>query len=165
MEPMEEKQEEHFKQLIRKAGADEPSGAFAEAVMQRVHEEAVFRTVMQQNIVETPSNTFSSEIMARLKASQPVTAPKPVIARKVWYGIAAAWAVLIVACFFIPGNDEQTVFWGGLNGLMISNAVWAQKISAIPQTYTLTIIGLSGLLLLDYYVRQRWALIKKTARS
>nr|WP_295932838.1 hypothetical protein [uncultured Dyadobacter sp.] len=165
MEPIEEKREEQFKKLIRETGTDEPSAGFARAVMQRVHEEVAFRTVMQRNTLEAPSNAFSIEIMARLRASQPVAPPKPVIARKVWYGIAAAWAVLVIACFFVPDNDQQTALWEGLNGLMISNAGWVRKISTIPQTYTLTIIGMAGLLLLDYFVRQRWIHNNEMARS
>jgi len=162
---MEEKREEQFKKLIRETGADEPSAGFARAVMQRVHEEAAFRAVVQQNTIESPSDAFSGGIIARLRASQPVPAPKPVIARKVWYGIAAAWAALVIACFFIPDNDQPTALWEGLNGLMISNAVWVHQISTIPQTYMLTIIGLAGLLLLDYFVRQRWVHTNKMASS
>jgi hypothetical protein len=164
MEPMDEKQEEHFKKLMREAGTEQPSGTFARAVMQRVHEEITFRAVVQRNAIEVPSDAFSKDIIAQLKANQPVASPKPVIARKIWYGIAAAWAMLILACFFIPNGDQQTALLSSINGLVASNQVFTQKISSVPQTFMLTIIGLSALLLVDYYLRQKWVLNNKTAR-
>lgn len=165
MEPMDDKQEEHFKKLIRETGGDAPSDAFTRAVMQRVHEEAAFRALVQQNAVDLAPKAFGKEVMAQIQASQKVAAPKPVISRRTWYWVAAAWAALIVACFFLPGNEPQSAFSSKLNGLVISNQAFSQKFSTIPQPVMLTIIGLSCLVLLDYFLRNKWMLLNKTARS
>jgi hypothetical protein len=165
MEPMDDKQEEHFKKLIRETGADTPSDAFTRAVMRHVREEAAFHALVQQNAVDLAPKAFSGDIMAQIRASRKVVAPKPVIARRTWYWIAAAWAALIIACFFLPGNEPQFAFSDKLNGLMISNQVFNQKFSTIPQPVMLTVIGLSCLVLLDYFLRNKWMLLNKTARS
>lgn len=165
MEPMDDKQEAHFKKLIRDAGAEVPSDAFTHAVMQRVREEAAFRALMQQHAVEPAPKAFSSEVMTQIRASQKTVAPKPVIPRRIWYGIAAAWAALITACFFLPGNEPQSAFFSQLNARITSSQVFSQQVYTIPQPIMLTVIGLSCLVLLDYFLRNRWGLINKTARS
>ncbi len=162
---MDDKQEEHFKKLMKESGAGAPSDAFTRAVMQRVHEEAAFRAIVQQNAVAAPSQSFSNEVMAQIRASQKVAAPKPVISRQTWYWIAAGWAALIVACFFLPGNEPPSAFLGKLNGLVMSNQAFTQKFDAVPQPVMLTIIGLSCLMLLDYFLRNNRAMLNKTARS
>lgn len=164
MEQQDDKQEAHFKKLIGETGTDAPSDAFTRTVMRRVHEEAAFRTLVQTNIAEVPSASFSSAIIAQIQATRPTATPKPVISRQVWYWIAAAWAALITAAFFVSGN-EQPRFWVKLNGMMVSNQVFVQKFSAIPQPVILTIIGLSCLMLLDYFLRNNWMALNKTARS
>ncbi|WP_342086951.1 hypothetical protein [Dyadobacter sp. OTU695] len=165
MKPIEDKQEEHFKKLIRETGGDIPSDAFTRAVMLHLREEAAFHALVQQNAVDLAPKAFSGEVMAQIQASRKVVAPKPVISRPTWYWIAAAWAALIIACFFLPGNEPQSEFSDKLNGLMISNQVFNQKFSTIPQPVILTVIGLSGLILLDYFLRNKWILLNKTARS
>lgn len=165
MEPMDDKQEEHFKKLIRETAGDTPSDAFTRAVIQHARAEAAFHALMQQNAVDLAPKAFGKEVMAQIRASQKVVAPKPLLSRRTWYGIAAAWAALIIACFFLPGNEPQSVFSDQLNGLMISNQVFNQKFSTIPQPVTLTVIGLSCLVLLDYFLRNRWMVFNKTARS
>lgn len=162
---MDDRQEGHFKKLIRETGGDTPSDAFTRAVMQHVREEAAFHALVQRNAVDLTPNAFSSEVIAQIQASRKAVAPKPVISRRIWYWIAAAWAALIVACFFLPGNEPQSVFSENLNGLMISNQVFNQKFSTIPQPVMLTVIGLSCLVLLDYFLRNKWVLLNRTARS
>ncbi|MBO9613969.1 MAG: hypothetical protein J7619_14795 [Dyadobacter sp.] len=164
MEQQDDKQEAHFKKLIGGISTDAPSDAFTRAVMQRVHEEATFRTLVQNNVIEAPSQAFSSGIIAQIQASSTAVSAKPVISRNVWYWLAAAWAALIVAAFFVPGN-EQSALWGKLNGVIVSNQVFIQKFLVIPQPVILTIIGLSGLMLLDYFLRDKWMLLNKMARS
>lgn len=165
MEPTDDKQEEHFKKLIRNTGADAPSDAFTRAVMQRVHEEVAFRTMVQQNAIDVAPKTFSNEVMAQIRASRKVAAPKPVISRQIWYWIAAAWATVIVACFFIPGNEPQSAFFSRLNAHFMSSQLFNRKLYAIPQPVLFTVIGFSCLVLLDYFLRNKWALTNKTARS
>lgn len=165
MEPIDDKQEGHFKNLIRETGADTPSDAFTRVVMQHVREEAAFHALVHQNAVDFAPKAFSSKVMAQIQPSAKVAVQKPVISRRTWYWVAAAWAALIVACFFLPGNEPQSAFSDKLNGLTISNQVFNQKFSTIPQPVMLTIIGLSCLILLDYFLRNKWVLLNKTARS
>ncbi|SDF01879.1 hypothetical protein SAMN04487996_108212 [Dyadobacter soli] len=165
MEQTDDKQEAHFRKLIQDTGTDAPSDAFTRAVMQRVHEEAAFHALMQQNAVDAAPNAFSSAVMAQILASQKVAAPKPVISRGIWYGIAAAWAALIIACFFLPGNEPQSAFFSELNAHIMSSQVFSQQFSTIPQPVMLTVIGLSCLVLLDYFLRNNRVLLNKTARS
>lgn len=164
MEQQDDKQEAHFKKLIDETGTDAPSDAFTRTVMRRVHEEAAFRALVRTNVAEVPSASFRSAIIAQIQAAQPTATPKPVISRQVWYWIAAAWATLITAALFVSGN-EQSEFWGKVNGMMVSNQVFTQKFSDIPQPVILTIIGLSCLMLLDYFLRNKWMMLNKTARS
>ncbi|SEI44777.1 hypothetical protein SAMN05216327_101638 [Dyadobacter sp. SG02] len=160
----DDKQEAHFKKLIDETGADSPSDVFTRVVMQSVREEAAFRAVVQTSAVDVTSPAFGKAVMAQIMANQPVAAPKPVISRQIWYWIAAAWAALIVACFFLPGNEPQSAFFSELNARIMSARLFSQKF-AVPQPITLTIIGLSSLVMLDYFLRNRLVLFNKTARS
>ncbi|WP_353721651.1 hypothetical protein [Dyadobacter sp. 676] len=165
MEPMDDKQEAHFKKLIREAATDAPSDAFTQAVMQRVHEEAAFRALMRQNTLDVAPGAFTNAVMAKIEAGRKVVAREPVISRRSWYWIAACWAALIVACFFLPGNEPQYAFFSKLNARLMSSQVFDQKFDTIPQPVMLTVIGLSCLMLLDYYLRGKWISAGKTARS
>lgn len=165
MEPIDDKQEEHFKKLVREAHRDHPSDAFTQAVMLRVEEEAAFRIMMQESAVEIPSRAFTSGIMAQIRAAEVPAAAKPFAFKQMGYWIAAAWAMLLIACFFIPGNDQPSMLLTALNGIVRSNNLFTQRVFTIPQPYMLTVIGLSCLVLLDYFLRNKSMLINKTARS
>lgn len=165
MEPVDDKQEEHFKKLVHEAKPDSPSDAFTRAVMLRVAEEVAFKAVMQQNAVEIPSPAFTAGIIAQIRAAEAPAPAKPIAFKQVGYWIAASWAVLVIACFFIPGNEQPSVLLTALNGIALSNNLFTQRVFTIPQPYMLTVIGLSCLVLLDYFLRNRSMLINKTARS
>ncbi|MGV3601913.1 MAG: hypothetical protein ACO1N1_11950 [Dyadobacter fermentans] len=162
MEQMEEPNEPKFKQLLRQAGADKPAGDFTGAVMRRVQEEAALRVLVRNSAAEAPSAAFTKHIMAQIAPAP--AAPRPVISRQVWYWIAAGWAVLLVACLFVPGN-EQSALAGRINALLVSNDVLAGTAREIPQPVTATIIALSSLLLLDYFLRNNRMPVNKTAGS
>lgn len=164
MDQMEEPNEPKFKQLLREAGADKPAGDFTGAVMWRVQEEAALRALVRNSAVEAPSAAFTKHIMAQIAPAPEPAAMRPVISRQAWYWIAAGWAVLLVACLFVPGN-EQSVLAGRINALLVSNDVLAGTVREIPQPVTATIFALSSLLLLDYFLRNNRMPVKKMAGS
>ncbi|WP_157504629.1 hypothetical protein [Dyadobacter beijingensis] len=160
---MEHDNDAHFRKLIRETGTEAPSDDFMRAVMQRVREEAAFSAVVQQNALEMPSLAFSADIMAQIRAGEPVPAPRPFVARRMWYWVAAAWAAVLIACFFIPGND-QPLFSGTWKSILPAGSMSLEKVPVIPQPYMLTIIGLASLLLLDYFLRNKWVFGNKNGQ-
>lgn len=159
MEPMDEHNEANFKALIRAAGSETPSDHFAQSVMKQVQHEEALRALLKQNAPEAPSRAFQASVMAQIQATQP--APKPFTFAKTGYWMAAAWAVLLVACFFIPANDQSQAL---VSGLLRASQLSAERITGIPQPFMLTIIGLSGLLLTDYMLRNRRLVIHKNGQ-
>lgn len=157
--------EDNFKKLIREATPDQPKADFTRIVMQQVREEAALQNILQQHTLEAPSPAFSKNILAQLQPSRPALTFKPVISRKGWYGIAAMLACILVACFFLPDPENKSALAAYLSSAIVPNPNITEKVKSIPQLYPVTLICLAGLLFIDYFLRERWSVLNKPARS
>lgn len=162
-----EDQDSHFRKLIQAAGPEEPHADFTQRIMARVQleasEEVAFTALLQQHAADFPSPLFTDKLLTQLQPA-PKIAAKPIISQTVWYGIAASLVLLLVFSFFSPASESQSAFFSRLSNYAPSGRAFTGQWSAIPQVYSLTIIGLAALLLIDYFLRGRWQFHSKTAR-
>ena len=157
--------EDNFRKLIREAIPEQPSVDFTGLVMHQVREEAALQNLLQEHILKSPSPTFNQNILAQLQPARPALQYKPVISRKGWYGIAAMVAAIIVACAFVPASGSSSAVTTYLNSSIMPGQAFTEQLKSIPQLYPLTVIGLAGLLLIDYFLREKLLVLNKPARS
>ncbi|MHA4742372.1 hypothetical protein [Dyadobacter sp. MSC1_007] len=157
--------EENFRKLIREAIPEQPSADFTGLVMHQVREEAALQNLLQEHILESPSPAFNQNILAQLQPARPALQYKPVIGRKGWYGIAAMVAAIITACAFVPASGNSPTLATYLNIGLVPGQAFSNQLKSIPQLYPLTVIGLAGLLLIDYFLREKLLALNKPARS
>lgn len=161
---IEESNEESFRKLLREAIPEQPSLDFTGLVMRQVQEEVALRRLLQEHMLESPSSAFSQIILTQLQPERPAVQYKPVISRKGWYGIAAMLAAIITACGFVPASGSTSALTPYLNMIPHGQAL-TEQLKSIPQLYPLTLIGLTGLMVMDYLLRNRLLALNKPARS
>lgn len=159
-----ENNDENFRKLIREAIPEQPSADFTGQVMHQLQEEVALRRLLQEHLIESPSPAFSEHILARLQPARPALQFKPVISRKGWYGIAAMLAAIITACGFIPSSGNSSTLTTYLN-MIAPGQAFAEQLKSIPQLYPLTLVGLAGLMVMDYFLRDKLLALNKPARS
>ncbi|MCE7040630.1 hypothetical protein [Dyadobacter sp. CY312] len=166
---MKEANEDILKKLIQQSGPETAPSDFTEFVMSAVqvesqHESIVnleLKTVLQQNALDQPSADFLLRVMSQVEVQQmsPVllTEVKPIISPKVWYwlGSIAASLVILIAFFYQSLekiSDEPTSL--SLSDKAFSNI--SESFISIPPLYSISCIAITGLLLTDYFLRNRF---------
>ncbi|MCE7065623.1 hypothetical protein [Dyadobacter sp. CY326] len=168
---MEHHNEQNFKKLLQSSGTEQPEKQFTEIVMQKLNielqraasEEAALRMLLTGAIVERPSAAFTNNVLSALRPV-PAIVYKPIISKTAWLWIAASVILVVVLSFLIPADSAQQT-----SGLLLSvnkaagsTYIISDKLSSLPELYALAIIGLSSLMLFDYFIR---AQAKKLSRS
>lgn len=167
---MEKDEEYNFRKLIQKAGKEKAPSDFTSnvfrfvkiAAQQQEETESRLAQLLRQNMVETPSASFDTNVFAKLEPYPSKTEP-PIISRKVWYLIAACFAGLIIWSLFGQNADATQQNPGFVSGIdeFLLGAI--PKISLIPIQYQLTFVAVAGLLLLDNLIRQK--LLSRVGRA
>ena len=157
---MAKKKDDILKKWLGSVKPDRPVANFTELVMNEIRPAVQYegvvnqalKSLLRQTAVEVPSSDFTQTVMSKVEVID--HKQEPIISKKAWYIIGTAAAVLIgllgiseqaskspqmVTNYFIGlGNELSTVFNG---------------IYSVPSIYLLTIIAISVLLLIDYFVR------------
>ena len=163
-----EENDDIFKKLIKQAGPEIPSPDFTELVMNSVQLDAQnefvinseLRSVLQQNAIEKPSADFLLRVMSQVEVQQ-VAMPssinvKPIISRQIWYTVAAAcFAMLSLLGFYYQMYGAASPTPSKISLTDKAFSVIASGISTMPSFYSLSLIAISGLLLMDYFFRSR----------
>lgn len=166
---MENSENDKLKKLIREAGTESPSPDFTEFVMHSIQMEAEsemivsaeLKNVLQKITVEKPSVDFTKTVMLRVDAQSKVPSYKiavePVISTKVWYMVAAASVSIIILLGFlyyslgdISANSPASTRLDGIFSLVSYN------VANLPFAYSAALIAISSLLLMDYFLRNRF---------
>ncbi|MDB5155833.1 MAG: hypothetical protein JWR50_540, partial [Mucilaginibacter sp.] len=89
-----------FKKVLKLAAADTPAANFTESVMDTIEADAVreaaLKALLQQPETEGPAFNFTANVMAQITVNDQSVVFKPIITKKVWYGIAAVTLVFLV---------------------------------------------------------------------
>jgi len=149
---------------IRSIEPDRPASNFTELVMDDIKAEILnevvinpsLKSLLQQTGVEKPNANFTHRVMTQIEVIDHKNAYQPIISKKAWYQIAAAAAVLIVSLGFSGQASESPqivtrYFIGVGNGV---SSIFS-GIYTVPSVYLLTVIAISVLLLIDYFVRDK----------
>jgi len=154
--------------LIQRAGPEIPSPDFTDLVMNAVkldlQKEYVFNTelkvVLQKSAIEKPSADFLLRVMSQVEVQQMAIPFKlvaePIITRRMWYTVAAACVALVSflgICYKLFGEPSVAASKVTLTDKAVS--VIASGITSMPPIYSLSLIAISGLLLMDYFLRSR----------
>ncbi|MES2809777.1 MAG: hypothetical protein V4619_14195 [Bacteroidota bacterium] len=107
---MKTDKKDKFKDLLKHAADDRPAANLTAAVMKTIEadlqREIVLKTLLQKEEATGPSFSFTANVMAGIQASKPQFVYKPIIAKKVWYGIAALF-MIFVALIVLPGAGQN----------------------------------------------------------
>ena len=159
---MTNKNRNSLKMLIQKVELDKPSPNFTNLVMKHIQPVVknevltynLLTSVLQRSIIDKPTSNFTPNIMTQVEACDYKTIiDKPIINKKAWY----------IAVLFLSG-----VFWIGLlvkirkpsqnlssflldSGNILNNIL--SSLNVIPSLYLITIISMSALLLIDYFIK------------
>jgi len=163
---MENSKDDLFKKLIQEAGIESPSPGFTEFIMHGVQLEiqsemvvnAELKSLLQQNAIEKPSADFMANVMSAVEVPAYKIVAEPIISKKTWYLVAAASIVLITLLSFYYSFARETP--NTSSGITSSNSVltsFSHNIIALPPIYSMSLIAISGLLLMDYFLRNRFS--------
>jgi len=161
---MENSKDDLFKKLIQEAGTESPSPGFTEFVMHGVQLEiqnemvvnAELKSLLQQNAIEKPSADFMANVMSAVEVPAYKIVAEPIISKKTWYLVAAASIVLIMLLSFYYSFTREIP--NTSSGITNSNSVltmFSHNIIALPSIYSMSLIAISSLLLMDYFLRNR----------
>jgi hypothetical protein len=165
---MKEQNDDKLKNLIRQSGLESPSQDFTDFVMNSVQSEmkhdfvanSVFKAILQNNVIEKPSADFLLRVMSQVEVQQmavvPITEAKPIISNRVWYwvaGIAACMSILVGFFYQTLGKSTDTTSTLTMSDRLFANI--SAGITSIPAIYSLSLIAICGLLILDHFLRSR----------
>ena len=161
-----ENSDDKLKKLIHKAGTESPSPDFTEFVMHsvqlEVQNEMVISTglinLLQQITVEKPSADFMNTVMSQVEARAAVPVYKisvePVISKKVWYIIAATGIGVITLLGLIYNSIVKIpATSSSITGIDKVFSLVSYNVSTLPFAYSMSLIAISSLLFLDYFLR------------
>jgi len=140
---------------------EKPSLDFSNKVMSQVkaielNNEKAFSSLMQKNLLETPSVNFTTNIMSIINQDSKVSIYNPVISKKAWILITSF--VLILFGYTIFNLEFSQTYFAELEKYIPS---YTMNISfQLPQIITsplfaTSIFALSALLFIDYFIRNR----------
>ncbi|MCE6992436.1 hypothetical protein [Dyadobacter sp. CY323] len=170
----EENKNENLSKLLRAAGEERAPFHFSEHVLKGIQTELQIQAatewslklVLMQNAIEQPSADFGVNLIHELTKASSVHY-KPIISVKTWFGIAAAVTLLLLAGYLFPSSTPAA-----MPQFLAFLGKRTPSILAIPDIQTgtlhigiLTLIGLSALILADYFFRNKFSVNNKLARS
>jgi len=158
--------DDKLKKLIQKAGTESPPPGFTDLVMHSVQLEVQNEMVMSSNLknllqqisAEKPSADFMKTVIAQVesqaKAQSYKVVVEPVISKKVWYIVAAASIAMITLLGFLYNSiGEIPASSSSITGMDKAFSLVSYNISNLPFAYSMSLIAISSLLFLDYFLR------------
>ena len=166
--------DEDLAKLLRATGEEKAPFHFTEQVLKRIEielqsqaaTELSLKTILRQHAIEQPSADFQTNLINRLSAGSPVEY-KPIISAKTWYAVAASVTLLLLAGYLFPSSTptEMPRYLAFLSKSMPSILAIPDIQTSTLQIILMTLIGLSALLLADYFLRRYFSANNKLARS
>jgi hypothetical protein len=162
---MENSKDDLFKKQIQKAGVESPPPGFTEIVMRGIQLEiqhemvlnAELKSLLQQNAIEKPSADFMENVMSKVEVPVSKIVIEPIIRKRTWYMVAAAcFALVTLLGFYYQTAGEMSNTSSGIINSDSAFTVVLYAISSLPSVYSMPLIATSGLLLMDYFLRNRF---------
>lgn len=144
---------------------EQPSADFKNKIMDQIEaldakEESALRSLLQKNMLETPSLNFGSRVMLEIgKTSRVVNTP--IIGKRAWIFIVFAFTALtLFSIFRTSGNSAASVM---INESMAKvDKLFSFELPGILSSpvFAMSVFALSSLLFLDYVIRNRRLSVK-----
>ena len=143
----------------------QPSADFKNKIMDQIEafdakQESALRSLLQKNMLETPSLNFTSRVMHEIgKTSRVVSSP--VIGKKAWIFIVFAFTALALYGLFSPsGNSAASVLIS--ENMSRVEQLFSFELPGILSSpvFAMSVCALSSLLFLDYFIRNRRLSVK-----
>lgn len=159
---MTKNKDDILKKCIRSVEPDKPASNFTEMVMNEIQAEVqnevvinpALKSLLQQIAVEIPSSDFTQTIMSQVEIID--RKQEPIIRKNAWYMIGTAVAVLIgLLGFSEQASKSPQILTLSVVGMGNELSTIFSGISTVPSVYLLTVISISVLLLIDYFLRER----------
>jgi len=160
---MKRAKKDNFIKLIKSADFKKPAANFTTSVMGEIsadlkNETAIdlrLKTLLRQQPIEKAPEYITDKVMYQIHAIGQITAFSPLISKKAWGLITAA--IVIIVVMIVCTKDEATVS----KAHQISDLGSIDRIfHAIHPMYLVTIIMISILLYIDYFIDTRLAISK-----
>jgi len=162
---MSNKKDKHIKNIISKVGIDKAPADFTNKVMQDVfvstNEEALkdktLASLLERTIIEKPSDTFLSDIMAQVETKKKVEF-QPLISKKGWSVILSLFTIFVLYLIFNDGTEESASVLNNISPyLEASKNLFSNLFKGfyISPLLAISIFSLTILLFLDGTIKRR----------
>ena len=136
-----------FRKVIRVVPADQPDANFTDKLMSEIHadleREEVLKALLQHQLVEGPSFSFTANVMSQLNAQSKRLVFKPIITKRAWLVIASVLAVLILLIGLVNTSTQHSP----TSQSIVANAL--SYIRQIPSLYLIVLPLAAVLLMVD----------------
>lgn len=159
---MASKKDDILKRILQKVEPEKTPPGFTAFVMKEVEAEArqeltinpALKSLLKRTSLENPPADFTEHVMTQVDGIGARTMYEPIIGKKAWGIILLAISFLVV---FLVLNDKASISKQGLDtySLIVGHTLDTvfRGMQRIPSLYLIVLISLSGLLLLDYFVK------------
>jgi len=155
---MTSQKDNKLKKLLQRVELNNPGASFTEEVMKEIQSEIVFnpslKSMLKNASIEGPSENFSYGVMDRIDVSDFKLADQSIINRKVWLIVSGFMAVLVLIAFF-GGRESSPPVSSYFNEVGRSLHPILTYLTAIPSISIICLISVSGLLILDYFLKEK----------
>ncbi len=156
------KEDKKIDKLIRESlKAQQPSADFTHKVMNKISaydesEEKALASLLQKNVMESPSLNFTSRVMNAIQKESVVVKKEPIIGKKAWIFIAISMAALVMYSLLVTheSSEVSNVINQGMSKVEPLFAFDLPGILGSP-IFALSVFALSSLLFLDYFMGNR----------
>ncbi len=164
---MKKRRTKTFRDLIRVVGPDTAPPDFTQVIMNEiladVQGQAVtnpeLKLLIQKAPIENPSAAFTYNAMKKIKLADNTAENEPIIGKKPWF-IAASTVILSVLFVILTNTPEDTApITPVLSNVLHHLYTFVRK---VPYVYVLTLAGASTLLLIDYFLSERFVRVGRS---
>jgi hypothetical protein len=155
---MTNQKDDKLRKLLQGVELNKPGSSFTEGVMKEIQSEVVFnpllKSMLKNTSIEGPSENFTYDIMGQLEVSDFKLADQSIISKKVWL-IASVLVVLLVMIALSGQQENNPSISPYFNGFRNSLHPILTYLNSIPSITLICLISVSGLLLLDYFLKEK----------
>jgi len=159
-------EDKKIEKMIRESLREEkPSADFKNKIMDQIaaideKEEKALTSLLKRNIMESPSMSFTSRVMAEVEKTSIQVVNAPIISKKAWMFITVFISSIFVFVLFTgEKNDAATQKIDGtfekMDHMLSNSLTFDMPAILTSPLFGLSVFALSSLLFLDYYMSNR----------
>lgn len=155
---MANQRDDKLRRLLQRAELNKPGASFTDEVMKEIESEVVtsplLKSLLKNVPIENPKEDFTHIVMDQLEVSDFKTSEVSIISGKVWLAISVILVLLILVAFTgRPENNPSTFSYFHEIGKSLHPII--TFLNSIPSISIICLSSVSGLLLLDYFLKEK----------